>query len=140
VGTSTSNVCWLRLLTLSRPKRCFSRLNATSMRQRPWLRLLNSAAEAAFLSRDLTSTSTRLELLTWRTRSICICAGASNSHVATLSAVLGGLPWAVEWGILFEYIQPGKPHQNAYVERFNRTVRHEWLSQYHRSDLEEVRL
>lgn len=39
--------------------------------------------------------------------------------------------WAEEWGIRFEYIQPGKPQQNAYVERFNRTVRYEWLSQYH---------
>lgn len=29
-----------------------------------------------------------------------------------------------------EYIQPGNPQQNAYVERFNRTVRYEWLSQY----------
>jgi putative transposase len=29
------------------------------------------------------------------------------------------------------YIQPGKPQQNAYVERFNRTVRYEWLSQYY---------
>jgi putative transposase len=48
--------------------------------------------------------------------------------------------WAREWGIRFEYIQPGKPQQNAYVERFNRTVRYEWLSQYHWSDLEEVRL
>ena len=48
--------------------------------------------------------------------------------------------WAEEWGIRFEYIQPGKPQQNAYVERFNRTVRYEWLSQYHWRDLDEVRL
>ncbi|ASM74410.1 integrase core domain protein (plasmid) [Pseudosulfitobacter pseudonitzschiae] len=28
------------------------------------------------------------------------------------------------------YIQPGKPQQNAYIERYNRSVRGEWLSQY----------
>ena len=27
-------------------------------------------------------------------------------------------------------IKPGKPQQNAYVERFNRTVRYEWLAEY----------
>jgi putative transposase len=48
--------------------------------------------------------------------------------------------WAQQWGIRFEYIQPGKPQQNAYVERFNRTVRYEWLSQYYWSDLEEVQM
>lgn len=48
--------------------------------------------------------------------------------------------WAEQWGIRIEYIQPGKPQQNAYVERFNRTVRYEWLSQYHWADLEEVQL
>jgi transposase InsO family protein len=46
--------------------------------------------------------------------------------------------WARDWGIQFEYIQPGKPQQNAYVERFNRTVRYEWLSQYYWSSIEEV--
>ena len=45
---------------------------------------------------------------------------------------------AQEWGIRLEYIQPGNPQQNAYVERFNRTVRYEWLSQYYWSDLAEV--
>ena len=46
--------------------------------------------------------------------------------------------WAQVWGIWLEYIQPGKPQQNAYVERFNRTVGYEWLSQYYLSDLAEV--
>ena len=35
--------------------------------------------------------------------------------------------WAAKQNITLEHIQPGKPTQNAYVERFNRTVRHEWL-------------
>lgn len=37
------------------------------------------------------------------------------------------IDWANEKRITLLYIQPGKPTQNAYVERFNRTVRHEWL-------------
>ena len=32
--------------------------------------------------------------------------------------------------VWLEYIEPGKPQQNAYIERFNRTARYEWLSQY----------
>ncbi len=38
--------------------------------------------------------------------------------------------WAEQQGIQINYIQPGKPQQNAYVERYNRTVRYEWLAQY----------
>lgn len=37
------------------------------------------------------------------------------------------IDWANRQQITLLYIQPGKPTQNAYVERFNRTVRHEWL-------------
>ena len=50
------------------------------------------------------------------------------------------IAWAEQNHIRMEYIQPGKPQQNAYVERFNRTVRYEWLSQYYWENLEEVRL
>ena len=35
--------------------------------------------------------------------------------------------WANEHQMTLMYIQPGKPTQNAYIERFNRMVRHEWL-------------
>src|SRR5690625_3124839 len=35
--------------------------------------------------------------------------------------------WAEKHHITMLYIQPGKPTQNAYIERFNRTARHEWL-------------
>lgn len=38
--------------------------------------------------------------------------------------------WAIKRGIRLLFIQPGKPQQNAYVERFNRTVRHEWLDEH----------
>ena len=38
--------------------------------------------------------------------------------------------WAEKQRIQLQYIQPGKPQQNAYVERFNRTVRYEWLDQH----------
>lgn len=48
------------------------------------------------------------------------------------------LEWATNNDIKIEFIQPGKPQQNAYVERYNRTVRYEWLSQNIFEDIEEV--
>jgi len=39
------------------------------------------------------------------------------------------MAWAEKRGVHIQYIQPGKPQQNAYIERYNRTVRHEWLDQ-----------
>ena len=37
------------------------------------------------------------------------------------------MKWAEKRNVRLEYIQPGKPQQNAYIERYNRTVRGEWL-------------
>ena len=38
--------------------------------------------------------------------------------------------WANKHRITLLYIQPGKPTQNAYIERFNRTAMHEWLDMH----------
>lgn len=48
--------------------------------------------------------------------------------------------WAKRISIKLDYIQPGNPQQNAYVERFNRTLRYEWLSPYCWSNLQEVQM
>lgn len=49
-----------------------------------------------------------------------------------------GITWAQKQGIALIHIQPGKPQQNAYVERYNRTVRHEWLDLYILETIKEV--
>ncbi|XUP36442.1 IS3 family transposase (plasmid) [Xanthomonas axonopodis pv. vasculorum] len=48
------------------------------------------------------------------------------------------LNWAQRQGIQIEHIQPGKPQQNAYVERYNRTVRYAWLARTLFDNIEQV--
>ena len=40
------------------------------------------------------------------------------------------MEWAEKRDITIRHIQPGQPQQNAYIERYTRTVRQEWLDQY----------
>ncbi len=47
--------------------------------------------------------------------------------------------WTENRGIRLIYIQPGKPQQNAYVKRYDQTVRTGWLWRYYFDSIEEVR-
>jgi putative transposase len=48
--------------------------------------------------------------------------------------------WADRRGIVLWFIQPGNPQQNAYVERFNRTMRYELFNPSVFDTIEEVQL
>lgn len=62
------------------------------------------------------------QIIEWRGKPAAIrCDNGPENISSTL------INWANRHQITMLYIQPGKPTQNAYVERYNRTVRHEWL-------------
>ncbi len=47
--------------------------------------------------------------------------------------------WCTDHGVAIHYIQPGKPDQNAYIERFNRTYRTEVLNAHLVESVAELR-
>lgn len=47
--------------------------------------------------------------------------------------------WCSDNGVFIDYIEPGKPNQNAFIERFNRSYRTEVLDTWLFRSLEEVR-
>lgn len=73
------------------------------------------------------------QIIEWRGRPMMIrCDNGPEYLSHALQA------WAAQRGIGLQYIRPGKPQQNAYIERFNRTVRYDWLAQLLFSSIEEV--
>ena len=55
------------------------------------------------------------------------------------SFVGGYWPWSEERGVRLEFIQPGKPVQNAYVESFNGRLRDECLNANWFTNLRDAR-
>ncbi len=49
-----------------------------------------------------------------------------DQHISAENLVLGQLNMILSQ----DFIQPSNPQQNAYIERYNRTVRYDWLAQY----------
>jgi putative transposase len=75
------------------------------------------------------------QIIEWRSKPAAIRCDNGRENIS--GAVQS---WATKRQIRMAYIQPGKPQQNAYVERFNRTVRYGWLSQYYWEVLENVQM
>ena len=73
------------------------------------------------------------QIIEWRGKPLAIRVDNGPDYVSSTL-----MTWASTQGIALTYIQPGKPQQNACVERYNRTVRHEWLDLYIFETIEEV--
>ena len=73
------------------------------------------------------------QVIEWRGAPQVIRSDNGPEYISAVTA-----EWAAKRGIRLEFIQPGCPQQNAYVERYNRTVRYEWLAQYLFDSIEEV--
>jgi putative transposase len=73
------------------------------------------------------------QIIEWRGKPLTIRCDNGPEYVSTAL-----INWAERRAIRLEYIQPGKPQQNAYVERYNRTVRYDWLGQYLFESIAEV--
>jgi putative transposase len=73
-------------------------------------------------------------IIKWRERPLAIRVDNGPEYISDCLR-----QWAETHGIAIQLIQPGTPQQNAYIERYNRTVRHEWLDQYMFATVKEVR-
>jgi putative transposase len=73
------------------------------------------------------------QIIEWRGKPEVLRCDNGPEYISAVLAV-----WAEKRGIRIEHIQPGKPQQNAYIERYNRTVRYDWLGKYLFDSIEEV--
>lgn len=65
------------------------------------------------------------QIIQWRGKPKSIRCDNGPEYVSKILA-----SWSEKHNIKLSFIQPGKPQQNAYVERYNRTVRGDLLNQH----------
>lgn len=73
------------------------------------------------------------QMIEWRGKPAAIRCDNGPEYISSLLR-----DWAEENQIKLMFIQPGNPQQNAYVERYNRTVRNDWLSQHIFDSIQQV--
>lgn len=100
--------------------RCFRTLNVLDDFNREGLGI-----EVDFSLPALRVVRSLQQIIEWRGKPLSIRVDNGPEYISSTLQM-----WAKREGIKLAYIQPGKPQQNAYIERFNRTVRHEWLNEY----------
>ena len=72
-------------------------------------------------------------IIEWRGKSAAIYCDNGPEYISGKLA-----EWAQKQGITLRFIQPGKPQQNAYIERYNQTVRYDWLSHHLVESIEQA--
>eukprot|EP01133_Synstelium_polycarpum_P018086 gene18086-21614_t len=72
-------------------------------------------------------------IIEWRGKPLVIRCDNGPEHISAVT-----LARAAKRGIRIDFIQPGQPQQNAYVERYNRTVRYDWLAHHLFETLDEI--
>lgn len=73
------------------------------------------------------------QLIEWRGKPKRIRCDNGPEYIA-----ISTMQWAENNCIELLYTQPGNPQQNAYIERYNRTVRDDWLDQYLWETIDQV--
>lgn len=73
------------------------------------------------------------QIIEWRGKPLQLRCDNGPEYVSHVLA-----QWADANKIKLLFIQPGNPQQNAYIERYNRTVRYDWLNQYLFGTITEV--
>ena len=75
------------------------------------------------------------QIIAWRGRPLAIRCDNGPEYISQHLK-----DWATKHPITLLYIQLGKPTQNAYIEGFNRTARHEWLDLHLFESIEQAQL
>jgi putative transposase len=86
--------------------------------------------EGLTITMDVSLSSKRVireldNLIAWRGAPQCIRVDNGPEFIAAALA-----DWAKSRGVELKFIEPGKPYQNGYVERFNKSFREEVLDAY----------